>query len=150
MIAWFSGCVARPVAAEDGVLRWEQILPEIRPLGPHWAPTGLISLENSHNMRGGAVTPKEVIDPICDNAHEMGLKVHLDGARIFNAATYLGIPVHELCDKLDTVMFCLSKGLGAPQVRWWSAAPQQSNAPASTASGLEAACGRQECWPPRA
>jgi threonine aldolase len=114
MIAWFAGCVPRPVEASDGVLRWEQIQPHIRPLGPHWAPTGLVSLENTHNMRGGAVTPKEVLDEICDNAHELGLKVHLDGARIFNAATYLGLPVSDLCAKADTVMFCLSKGLGAP------------------------------------
>jgi threonine aldolase len=114
MMAWFSGCVARPVYAEDGVLRWEQIRNEIRPPGPHWAPTGLISLENTHNMAGGAVMPREVIDEICDGAHELGLRVHMDGARIFNAAAYLGCSVRELCAKADTVMFCLSKGLGAP------------------------------------
>ncbi|HJT89896.1 MAG TPA: beta-eliminating lyase-related protein, partial [Bryobacteraceae bacterium] len=49
MMAWFSGCVARPIAAEDGILSWEQIRGEIRPLGPHWAPTGLIEIENTHN-----------------------------------------------------------------------------------------------------
>ena len=114
MLAWFSGCVARPVAAEDGILRWELIESYVRPLGPHWAPTGLISLENTHNMAGGAVSPPEVVDEICDRAHDVGLKVHLDGARIFHAAEYLGKPVAELCRKLDTVMFCLSKGLGAP------------------------------------
>lgn len=114
MMAWFSGCVPRPVPAQDGILRWPQIESEIRPLGPHWAPTGLISLENTHNMAGGAVTPPEVMEEICDRAHELGLKVHLDGARIFNAATYLGRRVDELCAKVDTVMFCLSKGLGAP------------------------------------
>ncbi|MCS6954244.1 MAG: low-specificity L-threonine aldolase [Bryobacteraceae bacterium] len=114
MMAWFSGCVPRPVEAPDGVLRWEQIRGAIRPLGPHWAPTGLISLENTHNMAGGAVTPREVIEEICERAHELGLKVHLDGARIFNAATYLGCSVADLCAKADTVMFCLSKGLGAP------------------------------------
>lgn len=114
MMAWFSGCVARPVYAEDGVLRWEQIRREIRPPGPHWAPTGLISLENTHNMAGGAVMPREVIEEICDGAHELGLRVHMDGARIFNAAAYLGCSVRELCAKADTVMFCLSKGLGAP------------------------------------
>lgn len=114
MLAWFSGCVARPVAADDGVLRWEHICPHVRPLGPHWAPTGLISLENTHNMAGGAVTPKEVIDEICGEAHALGLKVHLDGARIFNAAAFLARPVREICENVDTVMFCLSKGLGAP------------------------------------
>lgn len=114
MMAWFSGCVARPVGAEDGVLQWSDIRPVVRPLGPHWAPTGLIELENTHNIAGGVVSPIEVIDEICDEAHELGLKVHLDGARIFHAAEYLGKPVSELCAKVDTVMFCLSKGLGAP------------------------------------
>lgn len=114
MVAWFSGCVARPAEATDGILRWSDIVPHLRSLSPHWAPTGLITLENTHNMRGGAVTPKDVIDEVCDNAHDRGLKVHLDGARVFNAATHLGLPVNELCAKVDTVMFCLSKGLGAP------------------------------------
>jgi threonine aldolase len=114
MMAWFCGCLARPVRAADGILRWRDIEPHLRPLSAHWAPTGLIALENTHNMAGGRVTPKEVLDEICDNAHALGLKVHLDGARIFNAATYLNLPVAELCAKVDTVMFCLSKGLGAP------------------------------------
>jgi len=114
MMAWFSGCVARPIYAENGILTWEQIRREIRPLGPHAAPTGLIELENTHNMAGGSVYPPEVLREICDNAHEMGLKVHLDGARIFNAAAYLGRSVLEITAPCDTVMFCLSKGLGAP------------------------------------
>jgi threonine aldolase len=114
MMGWFSGCVARPIAAEDGILRWEQILREIRPLGPHWAPTGLIEIENTHNMAGGAVYPKEVINEICDGAHERGLKVHMDGARVFNASAATGVPVREIVARVDTVMFCLSKALGAP------------------------------------
>jgi len=114
MMAWFSGCVARSVRADDSVLRWAAIRDEVRPLGPHWAATGLVALENSHNMGGGVVSPVEVVNEVCDHAHELGLKVHLDGARIFNAAEYLGRPVPDLCAKTDTVMFCLSKGLGAP------------------------------------
>ncbi len=114
MMAWFSGCLARPIPTPDGILRWSDIQKEYRPLHAHFAPTGLIELENTHNIAGGVVTPKEVIDEICDEAHNLGLKVHLDGARIFNAATYLGISAAELCAKADTVMFCLSKGLGAP------------------------------------
>jgi threonine aldolase len=114
MMAWFSGCVARPIYAENGILTWEQIRAEIRPLHAHYAPTGLIELENTHNMAGGSVYPPEVFDRIADGAHELGLKVHLDGARIFNAATYLNRPVAEITAKADTVMFCLSKGLGAP------------------------------------
>jgi threonine aldolase len=114
MMAWFAGCVARPIQTANGILTWAQIRNEIRPLGQHWAPTGLIELENTHNIAGGSVYPQEVFDEICDGAHELGLKVHLDGARVFNAATFLHRPVRDITAKADTVMFCLSKGLGAP------------------------------------
>jgi threonine aldolase len=114
MMAWFAGCVARPIATVDGRLTWEQIEREVRPLGPHWAPTGLIEIENTHNMAGGTVYPLEVLNEICDRAHDKGLPVHMDGARVFNASTALGVPVSQLAAKADTAMFCLSKALGAP------------------------------------
>jgi threonine aldolase len=114
MLSWFSGCVARPVAAENGILQWDQIRREIRPLGPHWAPTGVVSIENTSNMAGGTVYPLDVIHQICDGAHEIGLKVHMDGARVFNAAAATGVKVRDIVAKTDTVMFCLSKALGAP------------------------------------
>jgi threonine aldolase len=114
MLAWFSGCVARPIPSSDGVMSWEQIAPEIRPLGPHRARTGLIEIENSNNIAGGTVYPLQTIYEICDNAHARGLKVHMDGARVFNAAEATGKPVAEIVSKVDTVMFCLSKALGAP------------------------------------
>ena len=114
MLAWFSGCLARPIHADRGILSWEQIRREIRPLGPHAAPTGLIEIENTHNMAGGTVYPLETIDEICDGAHALGLKVHMDGARVFNAAAACGHTVREIAAKCDSVMFCLSKGLGAP------------------------------------
>src|SRR5260370_18151404 len=65
-------------------------------------------------MAGGTVYPTAQVDDICEHAHKMGLKVHLDGARIFNAATALGDHVAVMTRKVDSVMFCLSKGLGAP------------------------------------
>src|SRR5712692_3669661 len=71
MMAWFSGCLARPIPTEDGILQWEQIRNEIRPLGPHWAPTGLIEIENTHNMGGGTVYPVATIREICDGAHQL-------------------------------------------------------------------------------
>lgn len=114
MTAWFSGCLIRAVEGDDGILSWDKIEPHYRPLGPHSAPTGCIELENTHNLGGGTVYPQDVFDAICDQAHERGLRVHLDGARIFNAAVVTGLPVSEMCSKADTVMFCLSKGLGAP------------------------------------
>src|SRR5260370_3246589 len=114
MLAHFSGCVPRPIHGEDGILTWGEIKKRISPKIYYRAQTGLISLENTHNMAGGTVYPQEVTDEICDRAHEMGLPVHLDGARIFNAAAALGKPVREITKKFDSVMFCLSKGLGAP------------------------------------
>lgn len=114
MMAWFAGCVARPIASDDGVLTWDRIRREIRPLGPHWAPTGLIEVENTHNMAGGTVYPLDVLAEIYAGAQQAGLAVHMDGARVFHAAVYLGVPVAEIVKHADTVMFCLSKGLGAP------------------------------------
>lgn len=114
MMAAFSGCLPRLVHAPDGVLTWKQIEPQLSPKIYYRAQTGLIALENTHNMAGGAVTPKEIADEICDRAHERDLPVHLDGARVFNAAVALGLPVADLTAKFDSVMFCLSKGLGAP------------------------------------
>lgn len=114
MTSWFSGCQIRAIHTEDGILTWDAIQREIRPLGPHAADTGCIELENTHNMAGGTVYPQAVIDDICDRAHERGIAVHMDGARIFNAAAASGIAVKQMCAKVDTVQFCLSKGLGAP------------------------------------
>ncbi|RXH55856.1 threonine aldolase family protein [Granulicella sibirica] len=114
MMAAFSGCQARAVAAERGILTWEHIKPAIGAKIYYRAQTGLICLENSHNMAGGTVTPVEVMREIWDGAKDARLPVHLDGARVFNAATALGVSVAELTEGFDTVMFCLSKGLGAP------------------------------------
>ncbi|MBM3725757.1 MAG: aminotransferase class I/II-fold pyridoxal phosphate-dependent enzyme [Acidobacteria bacterium] len=114
MMAWFTGCMPRTIATTDGILTWDRIRAELKPVGPHWAPTGMIEIENTHNMGGGAVYPLEVIDEICDGAHNAGLRVHMDGARVFNAAASCGAPVSRIVERVDTVMFCLSKGLGAP------------------------------------
>lgn len=114
MVSAFSGCVPRAVEGDRGVLSWESIRRAIAPKIYYRAPTGLISLENTHNMAGGTVTPLEVLEEIWAGARDAGLPVHLDGARVFNAAAALGIDVATLTRGFDTVMFCLSKGLGAP------------------------------------
>ena len=114
MIAAFAGCQVRTVAAERGILTWEHIAPVIAPPIYYRAQTGLVCLENSHNMAGGTVTPLAVMEEVWAGAKNAGLPVHLDGARVFNAAAALGIPVAKLTSGFDTVMFCLSKGLGAP------------------------------------
>jgi len=114
MMAWFAGCVARPIFAVDGILSWEQIRAQVRPVGPHAAPTGLIEIENSHNMAGGTVYPLATVQEIAHEAHKLGLPVHMDGARLFNAAAASGHSVADFAAPVDSVMFCLSKGLGAP------------------------------------
>ncbi|MGA2630005.1 MAG: GntG family PLP-dependent aldolase [Terriglobia bacterium] len=114
MTAAFSGCLVRPLWAEDGILSWELIAREVRGRSDHRARTGLVSLENTSNLAGGSVYPQDVSDGICDHAHAAGVPVHLDGARIFNASVALGKSVIDLTRKFDSVMFCLSKGLGAP------------------------------------
>ena len=114
MVSAFSGCQLRTVYADRGILTWPLIKSLLSP-GLYYRPrTGLIALENTHNMAGGTVMPLEVARDILANAADAGLPVHLDGARIFNAATALGIPVATLTHGYDSVMFCLSKGLCAP------------------------------------
>jgi threonine aldolase len=113
-VAAFSGCQPRTVYGEDGVITWAQIKKKIAPPAYYRAQTGLIELENTGSLAGGTIFPLEVSDEICDGAHNAGLPVHLDGARIFNAATAVKKSVAELARKFDSVMFCLSKGLCAP------------------------------------
>jgi threonine aldolase len=112
--AVFSGVTLRTVKADRGILTWDLVQAALfREVSFH-ASTGLICIENTHNMAGGTVMPIGTGREICDNAHRLGLPVHLDGARVFNAAAALGVSVKELTAGFDTVMFSLSKGLGAP------------------------------------
>lgn len=108
------GVLPRLVPGEDGILSWQSISKAIRPKIYYRSQTALIALENTHNMAGGTVYPTKVSEEICDRAHDAGIRVHLDGARIFNAATYLGENVVDMTRKFDSIQFCLSKGLGAP------------------------------------
>jgi threonine aldolase len=109
-----AGCMPRIARGEDGILSWRQIEALIRPKIYYDSQTALVCLENTHNMAGGMLYPTATVHDICDHAHEMNLKVHLDGARIFNASVALNDSVAEMTRKCDSVMFCLSKGLGAP------------------------------------
>jgi threonine aldolase len=113
-MASLSGVLARPVSALDGIMDWASIKSAISPKIYYRAQTGLIALENTHNMAGGTLYTPERIEEICSNAHALRIPVHLDGARIFNAAVALDTQVSSLCKPVDSVMFCLSKGLGAP------------------------------------
>jgi threonine aldolase len=110
-----AGCMPRAIhAGEDGIMTWKQVEAGVRPKIYYDSQTALVCLENSSNMAGGTVYPTERVYEICDGAHALGLKVHLDGARIFNAAVAINDQVSRMTKHVDSVMFCLSKGLGAP------------------------------------
>jgi threonine aldolase len=112
--AVFSGCLVRAAFAERGILTWNEIEPAIYERGAFRAATGLIEIENTANLAGGGCTPLPVLEEIWAGAKERKLPTHLDGARIFNASAALCEDVRTLTRGFDTVMFCLSKGLGAP------------------------------------
>ncbi len=114
MMAAFSGVLARPIPGKDGALTVELVRRALRPPIYYMAQTGLICLENTHNMAGGTIQPAADAEGIAALARERGLPIHLDGARLFNAAVALGRPAAELARPFDSVMIGLSKGLGAP------------------------------------
>ncbi len=108
------GVLIRLLPGERGVITWEQIAAHLRPENEHFAPVSLVVLENTVNTAGGAIFPLQEMQRIGQKARARGLKVHIDGARIFNASAATGIPVAEYAACADTLSFCFSKGLGAP------------------------------------
>lgn len=109
-----AGLSPRFVQGEHGIMTVDMIKKVIRPENIHFPPATLLCIENTHNRGGGTVYPLSLMDEIAHFAHNEGWKVHIDGARIFNAAVALDIEVKELVKNADSVMFCLSKGLSAP------------------------------------
>jgi threonine aldolase len=112
--AAIGGLSFRPVPNHRGHLQPDEVAAAIRPDNIHFPRTSLLCLENTHNRGSGAVLTPAETKALCDVAHTNGLKVHLDGARIFNAATALGIPANRLTAGVDSVTFCFSKGLSCP------------------------------------
>lgn len=115
--AVISGVTIRPVRSQNGSghLTWDEIAAAVHNCQPYYvSPTGLICLENTHNFAGGSVMSAEHCAEICEKAHDLGLPVHMDGARIFNASVASKTPVADLTWHCDSVMCTLSKGLGAP------------------------------------
>jgi threonine aldolase len=110
-----AGVQIRPVATEAGVMTPEQIAAAVRPRNdPHQPISAAITFENTHNLHGGVVWPIKALRAASDAAHAHGLRVHMDGARLFNAAVASGVDVAEIAGCADTVTFCLSKGLACP------------------------------------
>jgi threonine aldolase len=110
-----AGAVARSVKGGHGILDTEDVRAAIRDAhDPARAPTRLICLEDTHNAAGGAVYPPQTLAAIHRMAQQAGLPIHLDGARLFNAAAFLGSPITAICRHADSVWFSLCKGLGGP------------------------------------
>jgi threonine aldolase len=108
------GLQLRPLETPDGRLQPEQVRAAIREPDIHQPSTGLLCLENTHNRRGGTCLSPAQTQALCEVAHAAGFPVHLDGARVFNAAVALEVDARQLTGPVDSVMFCLSKGLSAP------------------------------------
>jgi threonine aldolase len=113
-IAALSGCQVRPLKGFRGAMDPNEVEAAIRTENIHFPRTALICLENTHNRSGGCILPQENVVAICEVAHRHSIPVHMDGARLFNAAVAQGKPAAELAAPVDSVMFCLSKGLAAP------------------------------------
>jgi threonine aldolase len=113
--AAIAGVQIQPITTAAGVMSPEQIVSAIRPRDDfHFALSAAVFLENTHNRHGGVVWPLDALRNASAAAHAQGIRVHLDGARIFNAAVALGVDVADIAAPADTVTFCLSKGLGCP------------------------------------
>ena len=112
--ALLSGVQIRPLPGEGGVISPDTLRAAVRPENVHFPRPSLLCLENTHNTAGGKVYPLEDFAEVAAAAKELGLRVHLDGARLFNAQAATGIPAREWCEHAETVSVCSSKGLGAP------------------------------------
>ena len=106
--------IPRLIAEDKGILNPQDIKRALREENLHYPKTTLICVENTHNRAGGTIIPPEIIEEICQLGHQRNIQVHLDGARIFNAAIALNLDPAALTKNVDSVMFCLSKGLSAP------------------------------------
>ena len=109
-----AGVIPRLIVGDKGILDPQDIRGALREENLHYPKTTLICLENTHNRAGGTIIPPKVTEEICQLAHQRNIAVHLDGARIFNAAVALNIKPALLAKDVDSMMFCLSKGLSAP------------------------------------
>lgn len=112
--AALKGLQLHPVATDDGVLRPEHLDRAVRPDSPYLPRTSLVCIENTHLASGGRVVQPDQVRALADAAHERGLPVHMDGARLWHAAAATGLDLVAFTGPVDTVMVCLSKGLGAP------------------------------------
>ncbi len=112
--ALWAGAMLTLLDGDEGLFSADSLERAVRPANIHHPRPRLVSLENTHNRAGGAALSSERLDPVMDRAHALGLRVHMDGARLFNAAVALNDSPERLVSRADSVSICLSKGLGAP------------------------------------
>ncbi len=112
--AALSGVSVRKIPGVGGMLDVETLEQHLRPPNIHYSPTNLLCLENSTNIGGGRTYSLERLSELSDWAHSHGMKVHLDGARLFNACIARGVQAADIAKHVDTVSICFSKGLGCP------------------------------------
>lgn len=112
--SFISGVQVFPIEGINGVFTAEQVKKHIRPKAYYFPKTALICLENTHNRAGGTIFPIDNIKEISETAKNEKIRIHIDGARIFNASVETGITVKEYASYVDSISFCFSKGLGAP------------------------------------
>ncbi|NWF96326.1 MAG: aminotransferase class I/II-fold pyridoxal phosphate-dependent enzyme [Candidatus Thorarchaeota archaeon] len=113
-MASLGGLYPKPVRGMRGYIEPKTLVSAISPDDPHYAKTSMVVIENTHNYAGGVIVRPEQVKALADVAHERGLRVHCDGARLFNAAVALEVPASRLVESVDSVQICLSKGLSAP------------------------------------
>jgi threonine aldolase len=112
--AVISGCMIAPLSGLHGRFSAQQVRSAVRVDNVHYPRSALLLIENTHNRGGGSPWPVAQLHEVCDAARDAGLRVHIDGARLWNASVALGVPAAQLASKADSVSVCLSKGLGAP------------------------------------
>ncbi len=113
-MASLGGLFPKPVKGERGYITPDTLDSAVSPDDPHYARTSMVVIENTHNYAGGVVVEPEKVDALAEVAHDHGMLIHCDGARLFNAAVALDVPAHRLVKNVDSVQVCLSKGLSAP------------------------------------
>ncbi len=109
-----SGVMPMPISTESGFFSAQELAPRIPPDIYYLTPVGLVTVENTHNMHGGVIYPIDLLKDVYSFCKERGIPVHMDGARIFNAAVASEVPAHKIAQYADSVMFSLSKGLACP------------------------------------
>jgi threonine aldolase len=145
--AALSGVSCRCLAGVHGIFTAKDVETALRPPDQHFPPTKLVCLENTHNRGGGTIWPMERIREVADIARRQGLRMHLDGARLWNASVATGIAERDYAAHFDSVSVCFSKGLVRPSVRRFAGRATSFSGRGDSVRCSAAGCGRRGFWP---